>query len=95
MLKINTMKYINMSDICKHTQKSIYEYQFTEEVLPGEYIFFDTNDWKYENLRFNVEVLFGDKCNNKEFYRMKNDFELMKILRKDYGISEGIFIYMN
>lgn len=90
MIHTMTMQYINIDDICDQFGKRICDYSFTDCVENGSYIFLETTDNFVEELQEDIQYFAGTSRAD----RYQNTLELVRYLRTELNIDEGIAIYV-
>lgn len=90
MIHTMTMQYINIDDICDQFGKQFSDYSFTDCVENGSYIFLETTDDFIEELQEDIEYFAGTSRAD----RYQNTLELVRYLRTELNIDEGIAIYV-
>jgi hypothetical protein len=106
MIEIKTTHYITCDDVEELTGKRWDEFEFAQMAENDAYQILNCSDWYLEELYEDLEREFGnEKFENKEEYewrrrhcravRLKNQIELVEILRKDYGIRDSILIWIS
>lgn len=107
MIEIKTARYINTNDVEKLTGKNWNFFEFAQTVENDAYHVLDCSDWyleelyeEFENIKDEIDFDENDKNVSRYrkrdcyAYRLKNQIELVEILRKDYGIRDYILIYV-
>jgi hypothetical protein len=106
MIEIKTTHYITCDDVEELTGKRWDEFEFAQMAENDAYQILNCSDWYLEELYEDLEREFGnEKFENKEesewqhrhcrSTRLKNQIELIEILRKDYGIRDSILIWIS
>lgn len=108
MIEIKTARYINTDDVEKLTGKYWGFFEFAHMAENDTYQILDCSDWYLEELYeefedIEYEIDFDENDKNVSPYRkrdcyaycLKNQIELIEILRKDYGIRDSILIWIS
>lgn len=85
-----TMEYISIDDICDQFGKHISDYSFVEMAENGGYIFLDTTVDFIEELEEDIRYFMGTPRGEQ----YKNTLDLVRYLREQEGIDEGICVYV-
>lgn len=111
MIEIKTVRYINTDDVEKLTGKHWGDFEFAQMAENGAYQTLCCADWYLEELYEDLEWEsskegmspedWGDEEESEwhrrhcRAVRLKNQIELIEILRKDYGIRDSILIWIS
>jgi hypothetical protein len=106
MVKLKTAYYITTDDVEELTGIRWDLFEFAQMAENDSYQILNCSDWYLEELYEDLEREFGnEKFENKEepewqrryrrSNRLKNQIELIEILRKDYGIRDSILIWIS
>lgn len=85
-----TMEYIDIEDICKHFGKRVSDYSFVGMAENGSYIYLDTCDEFVEEILENIKYFAG--MSRADQYQ--NTLELVRYLRDEMGVKDGICVYV-
>lgn len=110
-IEIKTTQYINTDDVEKLTGKHWGDFEFAQMAENDAYQVLCCSDWSLEELYEELEWEIGEEGMNPEEFedekeyegrrrncraiRLKNQIELVEILRKDYGIRDSILIWVS
>lgn len=102
---IKQINYMNMTDAEKLVGCHWTEFEFTQMVENGGYVYVGLSDYDMEEIAesitrekdklsipFNSDIV---NCDNAYLKRLVNQEKLMKILYYHYGIRDGILIYVS
>jgi hypothetical protein len=111
MIEIKTTRYINTDDVEKLTGKHWGDFEFAQMAENDAYQVLCCSDGDLEELYEDLEWETGKEGMNPEDFedeeeyewrrrrcravRLKNQIELVEILRKDYGIRDSILIWIS
>ena len=111
MIELKTVSYINTDDVAKMTGKYWGDFEFAQMAENDSYQTLCCADWYlkelYEDLEWesSKEGMNPEDFEDEEEYewhrrhcravRLKNQIELVEILRKDYGIRDSILIWIS
>lgn len=108
MIKLKTMTYITSDDVEKLTGKHWSYFEFADMAENDSYRVLCCADWYleelYEDLKWesSKEGMSPEDWEDKEdcilhchAIRLKNQIELVEILRKEYGIRDSILIWIS
>ena len=105
MIEIKTARYINTVDVEKLTGKHWNEFEFAQMAENDTYQILDCSDWyleelyeEFEDTKDELEDFDEDnQWARRHCYpnRIRNQIELIEILRKDYGIRDSILIWIS
>ena len=111
VIEIKTIQYINTDDVRKLTGKHWGDFEFAQMAENDSYQILYCSDWYLEELYEELEWETGKEGMNPEDFedeeeydwhrrncravRLKNQIELVEILRKDYGIRDSILIWVS
>ena len=110
MIEIKTVRYITIDDVEKLTGKHWGDFEFAQMAENDAYQTLCCADWNleelYEDLKWETrkegERVVDDvddyelwRRRNCRAVRLKNQIELVEILRKDYGIRDSILIWIS
>ena len=111
MIEIKTARYINTDDVEKLTGKHWSDFEFAQMAENDAYQVMSCSDSYLEELYEDLEWETGKEGMNPEDFedeeeyewrrrhcravRLKNQIELVEILRKDYGIRNSILIWIS
>ena len=111
MIKLKTAQYITCDDVEKLTGKHWGDFEFAQMAENDAYQILCCADWYleelYEDLKWETEkegMTIEDFEDEEEYswhrrhcraVRLKNQIELVEILRKDYGIHDSILIWIS
>ena len=105
MIEIKTAKYINTVDVERLTGKYWNEFEFAQTAENDTCQILDCSDWyleelykEFEDTKDELEGLDEDnQWARRHCYpnRIRNQIELIEILRKDYGIRDSILIWIS
>ena len=105
MIEIKTARYINTDDVEKLTGKHWDEFEFAQMAENDAYQILDCSDGYLEELYEDFEDTKdeledfdeNDHWSRRRCYpnRIRNQIELVEILRKDYGIRDSILIWIS
>ena len=110
MVEIKTARYINTDDVEKLTGKHWGDFEFAQMAENDAYQVLYCSDGDLEELYEDLEWETGKEGMSPEDFedeeeyewrrrhcrvvRLKNQIELVEILRKDYGIRDSILIWI-
>lgn len=110
-IEIKTARYIHTVDVEKLTGKHWGDFEFAQMAENDSYQVLGCDDWDleelYEELEWETgkEGMTAEDWEDEEEYnwhrrhcravRLKNQIELVEILRKDYGIRDSILIWVS
>ena len=110
-IEIKTTQYINTNDLEKLTGKHWGDFEFAQMAENDAYQILCCDDWYLEELHEDLEDEISsngmspeDFEDEEEYHwrrrhcravRLKNQIELVEILRKDYGIRDSILIWIS
>lgn len=89
MIKIQICQYVCMSDICKHFNTNIGDYEFTQGVANDSYVSLDLSDYIVEELAESIQWEEGKDIRHQK--RLQNDLALVEYLR-NIGYRDGILV---
>ena len=108
MVKIKSVNYITTDDVEELTGKHWGDFEFAQMAENDSYQYLCCADWYLEDLYEDLEWESGKEGVNPEDFedeeeyewrrrhcravRLKNQIDLVEILRKDYDIQDGILI---
>lgn len=110
MIKLKTEYTINCEDIKELTGKHWSDFEFAQMAENDSYQILPLSDWYVEDLAADIEdelrsegENLADDYDDYEAYRrshsrltrLKNQYELVNILRKDYGLREQVLIFVS
>ena len=111
MIEIKTARYITCDDVEKLTGKHWGDFEFAQMAENDAYQVLCCSDWYLEELYEDLEWETGkegmkpEDFEDEEEYklrrrycravRLKNQIELVEILRNDYGIRDSILIWVS
>ena len=111
MIEIKTSHYITTDDVKELTGKHWGDFEFAQMAENGSYQALYCADGDLEDLYEELEWETGKEGMNPEDFedeeeyewrrrhcravRLKNQIELVEILRKDYGIRDSILIWIS
>ena len=98
MIKFKTEYTINCNDIKELTGKHWSDFEFAEMAENDSYQILPLGDWYVEELAEDIEDELrseGENLANSRLTRLKNQYELVNILRKDYGLREQVLIFIS
>lgn len=91
MLRIKTMDYIDIDEICEFFDCNMREFSFVEDQDNGSYYFLPCSDEWIEDTRECMEDMEGTRY-EKRYY---NTMKVQEYLRDQMGIKTGIFIHIH
>lgn len=104
MVKLKSIPYITCDDVEQMTGKDWDEFEFAQMAEDGSYQILCCADWYLEELYEDLEdtkwemegVDMNSKFNRKNCYpvRIKNQIDLIEILRKQYGCRDTVLVYV-
>ena len=105
MIEIKTVRYINTDDVEKLTGVHWNEFEFAEMAENDSYQILNCSDWYLEELYEEFEdvkdeldeIDMDNQWARRHCYpmRLKNQINLVEILRKQYGIRDSILIWIS
>lgn len=100
MIELKTMIYITSDDVEKLTGKHWSDFEFAQTAENDSYQVLCCTDWDleelYEKLKWESSKEGIDwEDQNCRAVRLKNQIELIEILRKDYGIRGSVLIWIS
>ena len=98
MIEIKTARYITCDDVKELTGKHWSDFEFAQMAENDAYQILCCSDWYLEELYETLEWELGKESVNghtSRSIRIKNQIELVEILRKNYGIRDSILIWIS
>lgn len=110
MIRFKIEYTINCDDIKELTGKHWYDFEFAEMAENDSYQILPLSDWYVKELAEDIEdelrlekENLADDYDDYEVYRrshsrltkLKNQYELVNILRKDYGLRGQVLIFVS
>ena len=107
MIKLKTEYTINCDDVKELTGKHWSDFEFAQMAENDSYQILPLGDWYVEELAEDIEdelrLENENLADDYEAYphshsrltRLKNQYELVNILRKDYGLREQVLIFVS
>ena len=93
MVTLKTAYYINTDDVKELTGEHWGDFEFAQMVENDSYAILCLEDWYLEELYEEFEE-FKDE-NLKAANRLRNQIDLVEILRKDYGLRDSVLIWVS
>ena len=93
MITLKTAYYITTDDVEELTGKHWTDFEFAQMAENDSYVILCLADWYLEELYEELEE-YEDE-NLKYTNRLKNQINLIEILRKDYGLRDSILIWVS
>lgn len=90
-MKLKTMKYLDFDDIRKKFNKNIGDYSFTEMCENDSFVYLPTGETDIQESLEWAEDMAGTRYEQKH----ANTAELMRYLRDEMGIENGIHVYVS
>lgn len=104
MIKLKTIPYITCDDVEQMTGKDWDEFEFAQMAEDGSYQILNCADWYLEELYEEYEDTKHELgwCNPEDKFarcncyplRIKNQIDLVEILRKQYGCRDTVLVYV-
>lgn len=101
---IKQINYMNMTDAEKLVGCRWTEFEFTQMTENDSYVYLGLDDYDMEEIAEDIAWEKGKwgipldsdlvNCDNAYLKRLVNQEKLMKILYYDYGVRDGILIYI-
>jgi hypothetical protein len=105
MVKIKQINYINMSEAEKLVGCRWTEFEFTQMTENDSYVYLGLDDYDMEEIAEDIAWEMGKcgiplgsdlaDCDNRYLKRLVNQQTLMKKLYFDYGVRDGILVYIS
>lgn len=92
MIKIQICQYASMSDICKHFNTRIRDYEFCQEVNNDSYVPLDLSDYVVEELDESIRWEEGKDIRRQK--RLQNDLALVEYFR-NIGYRDSILVFVS
>lgn len=93
MITLKTAYYINTDDVEELTGKMWSDFEFAQMAENDSYVILCLEDWYLEELYEEFEELKDE--NLKAANRLRNQIDLVEILRKDYGLRDSVLIWVS
>lgn len=93
MIKIRTLEYINCDELAQHFGVHPHSFSFIYDCDYEEhFVYLNCSDDYLQNLIYELE----DCADEVEYCkRVKNTIEVIKYLRKELNITDGIDVYIS